>query len=94
MCNKAVDAFLLTLKFYPDWFNTNKILEKINNLLFSNDDVDLGDIDSDIVTFFSHDMGLVTTDLNNINHDSKNFDENDRETIIHVRFMAWHNKFK
>ena len=44
------------------------MLEKLD-VLFSNDYVDLNDIESDIVTFFNDDMELVTTDLNNISHD-------------------------
>ena len=70
------------------------MLEKLNNIVFSNNDVDLDDIDSDIDTFFSDNMGLVNIDLNNINRDGNNFDEDDPETIIHVGLMAWHNRFK
>ena len=56
-------------------------------MMFSNDDIDLDDIDSDIVTFFGDDMRLVTRDLSNIKLDDHNFDE-DAENIIHVRPMA------
>ena len=76
--NKAVDTCLLTLKFIPDWFVTNKIFEKLDNVIFFNDYIDLDDMDSDIVTSFSDGMSLVTIDLNNINLD----DEDDPETII------------
>ena len=38
-------------------------------------------------------MGHNTTDLNNINPDDDNFD-NDSETVIHVRHMAWHNRYE
>ena len=40
------------------------MLKKLDNVVFSNDDIYLDDIDSDIVTFFSDVMGLVTTDFN------------------------------
>ena len=70
------------------------MLEKLNNIVFSNNDVDLDDIDSDIDTLFSDDMGLVNIDLNNINRDGNNFDEDDPETITHVGLMAWHNRLK
>ena len=63
-------------------------------ILFSNDDIDLDGIDSDIATFFSDDMGHNTIDLNNINLDNDDFDEDDPETIIHVRLMAWCNRCK
>ena len=39
-------------------------------------------------------MGILSVDLSNINLDEVNFYNNDRETIMHVRFMAWHNRFK
>ena len=50
-------------------------------------------IQIDTVTFFSDNMGHNTTDLNNINPDDDNFD-NDSETVIHVRHMAWHNRYE
>ena len=36
------------LKFVPDWFVINEILENLDNFVFFNDDTDLDDIDSDI----------------------------------------------
>ena len=39
MCDKPVDAFLSTLKFVSDWFVTNKMLQKLDDGLFSNDDI-------------------------------------------------------
>ena len=63
MCDEAIDAFLRALKFVPEWFVTNEMLEKLDNV-FSNDDMDLDDID-----FFSDGMGIVTIDFNNINLD-------------------------
>ena len=58
MCEKAIDTCLSTLKFVPDCLDTSKILEMFHNSVFSNDDVDLDFIDSDIVTFFSDDMDI------------------------------------
>ena len=78
-------------QFVPDWLFTNKILE--NDVAFSNDDIDLRDIDSGIVTFLSVEIGVITTDFNNINLDDDNFNEDDLETIIHVRLMAWSNRY-
>ena len=37
------------------------MFEKLDNVVFSNDEIGF-----DIVTFFSNDMGLNSTDLNNI----------------------------
>ena len=56
MCDKAVDAFLPTLKYVFDWFITNKMLEKLY-VVFSNNDIVFVDADSDFVTFFSDNMG-------------------------------------
>ena len=78
-------------QFVPDWLFTNKILE--NDVAFSNDDIDLRDIDSGIVTFLSVEIGVITMDFNNINLDDDNFNEDDLETIIHVRLMAWSNRY-
>ena len=36
LCDKAVDAFLPALKFVPDCFVTNKMLEKLDVAVFSN----------------------------------------------------------
>ena len=70
MPDQATDAFLPTLQFIPaDWFATNEMLEKLNNVALSNDDIDLEDRKSDIVTFFSDSMDLNTTDLTTINLD-------------------------
>ena len=39
-------------------------------------------------------MGLVNVYLNNVSFDYNKFYNDDRETIIRVRHMAWCNKFK
>ena len=39
-------------------------------------------------------MGILSTDLNNINLDYGDYDEDDPETVIHVRLLAWHIKFE
>ena len=41
MCDKAVDAFPSTLKFLPDWFVTSKMIKKLNDDLFANDNISL-----------------------------------------------------
>ena len=69
------------------------MLKKLANVVFSNDDVDLNDIDN-IVAFFSDSMGLVATDVNNINFDDNTFDEFDPINIVFVRLTAWCNIFK
>ena len=34
MCSKAVDACIPELKLVPDWFGTNKILDKFDDVVF------------------------------------------------------------
>ena len=63
-------------------------LIKLDDIAFSNIDVVFGDADSNSFTFFSDGIGLNTIDLNNANLDNVNFDEDDPETIIHIRPMA------
>ena len=44
---------------------------------------------------FSCQRHILVVDLDKINLDNdKNFDEDDPDTIIHLRFLAWHSKFK
>ena len=52
------------------------------------------DENSGNVTFSSDEMGILSVVYNNINLGDVNFDEDDPETIIHVRRMAWHNGLK
>ena len=47
----SADAFPPTLKFVPDCFFTNKMLEKLFDVVFSNDDIVFSVKDSDNVTF-------------------------------------------
>ena len=94
LSNKAVVACLLALKFVPDWVATSKILEILDDIVFSNKDIDLADIDSDIVTFFCDDACLKNLHLANINVDDDNFDDDDPETRIHVKLLALSNKNK
>ena len=41
MCDKSVDPFLPFLKFVLDCFFKNKMLEKSDSIVFSNDDIDM-----------------------------------------------------
>ena len=50
--------------------------------------------DSGDVIFSGNEMGILSTDLNNINVDDTNYYEDDPETIIHIRLLAWHIKFE
>ena len=39
-------------------------------------------------------MGILIVDLDKINLDDVDFQEDDPKTIIHVRRLAWRNKFE
>ena len=58
MCKEAVNACLPLLKFVPDCFVTNKILQDLDNAVFFNHNIVFVNANSD-VTFFRDDMGLV-----------------------------------
>ena len=45
------------------------------------------------VTFCCNEMGILSVKLNNINLDN-NFDEDDPDTVILIRLLALHIKFK
>ena len=64
VCDKNFYVSLPALKFVPDWFPTNKMTEKLDDSVFSNQYTVFGDIDSDIVTFFSNDIGLDSINFN------------------------------
>ena len=95
MCDEAFYDYLAVLKFIPDWFVTNKILEKFHDALLTNDDILFFDEDFSKDTFNANNMGILGVDLHKINLDDDNdFDEDDPGTIIHVRLLTWHNKFE
>ena len=87
------NLYPLALKFVPDWFVTNNIIEKIDSAVFPDDYIVYGDLDSDFVAFFITDISLNSNNLN-INLDDENFACCDTETISHVRLIGRYNKFK
>ena len=48
--------------------------------------------DSNNFIFDCSGMGIINIDLNNINLDDTNFKEDDPDTIILIRLLAWHIK--
>ena len=45
-------------------------------------------------TFCENVMGILSVNLNNINLDDTNYEEDDPDTIIIIRFLAWHIKIE
>ena len=94
ICDKVVDDFLRTLKFAPDWFFTTKLMwKKLSTAFYFDDGLFLSHEDSGNVTFWCNDMGILNNDLNNINLDN-NFDEDDPDTITHIKLLARHIKLE
>ena len=85
---------MIVSKFVPDWFVTNKLLEKIDDLVLSNNDIDLEVINSDIATVLSDTRRLFIIELTHINLDDNNFDEDDLGTIVYVRLVAWSTRYE
>ena len=94
MCDKAVDAFQPALKFVPGWLVTSKLIKKLDDTVFANDDKVFFDEGSDNVTIFSDVIDILSEYLNNINFVHNNVNEDGPETIIHVRLMTLRNRFK
>ena len=61
--------------------------------MYADDGLLLFDEDSGDFTFFCNGMGILRVDRNNINLDN-NFDEDDPNTLILIRLLVWHSKFK
>ena len=92
MCDKTVDDF--ALKFAPDWFVTSKMIKILFADLYAGENILYVNEDSGNVVFICNEMGILNTDLNNINLDDTNYDEEDPDIIIHVRRLVWHIKFE
>ena len=67
MWDQTVSDFLLALQFVPDWFVANKMLEKFNDALFADDDMNFINEGFNNVTFLGGEMGILSVDLDKIN---------------------------
>ena len=61
--------------------------------MYADDGLLFFDEDSGDATFDCNEMGILRVNLDNINLDN-NFDEDDPDTIILIRLLAGHSKFK
>ena len=90
MCDEVVADFLPTLNFVPDWFVASKVIKikKLFTALYADDNIVYFDEESANAVLFNFDeMGILDIDLNKINLDN-DFDEDDPDTINHVRLLA------
>ena len=90
MCNDCLAA----LKLIPDWFITSKAVKKLLSTLCADDNILYFNEDSVKVIFSCNEMGILNIDLNNINLDVTYYNEDDPETIIHIRLLSWPIKFE
>ena len=88
MSDTTIYDFLPALKLFLIWLATSKMIKKIHKALFPGDDIDFFNEHPGNVTFSKDEMGIFSVVLDNVNLDDVNFDEDDPETIIHVRLMA------
>ena len=71
------------------------MLEKLDNALHANDDILFYSEDFDKVLFIAFQIHILATGIDKTNLDNdKDFNENDPDTIIRVRLLAWRSKFK
>ena len=94
MCDEAVNDCGAELTFFYDKFIISKMLEKFDNALHAKDDILFYNDHFDQVTFITNQRHILAVDPDKINLDNySNFDEDDPDTIIHVRLLAWSSKF-
>ena len=86
--------FFTGIEFVSDRFVTSKIIRKLLTALYADKDIPCFIKNSGDTVFSCNEMGILNTGLNNINLDDTNYDKDDPEAIIHIRFLAWHIKFK
>ena len=94
MCNEAVDNCLAALQLIFDYFVASKMIEKLYAALYTNENILYLNEDSGNIAFSCNGMSILNIDLNNINIDNTRNDEVDPDTVIVVRFLAWHIKFE
>ena len=69
------------------------MIKKLYAALYADDGLLFFDEDSGDLTFCCDQTSILSVNLSNINLDN-NFDENDPDTIIPIKLLAWHSKFK
>ena len=93
MCDDAVDDPVAALRFVFDRFVISRMIKELYTALYEDENMLYFNEDSANVVFSYNEMGIHNIDLNNINLDN-NFDEDDPDTIILIRLLAWHIKFE
>ena len=94
MCDAAFDDFLPALNLFPIGLLQVRWLKIF--IVFHSQMMIYSFLMKVLVisNFLVNEIGILSVDLNNNNLDDNNFYEDDPETIIHVRLMAWYNRHK
>ena len=66
ICDEAADGCLPALKFVLEWFVSDKMIRKLHEVLFTNDNILFLHEDFGKVTFFGGEMGIISVDLDKI----------------------------
>ena len=69
------------------------MIKKLFTALYADENILYFNEDFVNVVFFCNEMGILNTDLNDINLDD-NFDENELDNIILIRLLDWHITFE
>ena len=88
ICDKA-DYSLAALKLIANWFVTSKMFKEHFTALYADENILCFNEDYGNVVFPCNKVGILNIDLKNISLDN-NFDEDDPDTIILIRLLAWH----
>ena len=93
MCDEPVDDCPAALESIPDWLVTSIMLQTFHNVLLPNDDILFFNEDFSKGLFIANQRHILAVDLDEINHDNdNNFDEEDNDTLIHTRLLAWEKR--
>ena len=84
MYDNVADVCLPALKLTPDWFVADKMFEKFEYVVFFNDDIDYTLILLHYLAIFISFFKLL----------DNNSDEDDPETIVLARLIAWCKRYK
>ena len=94
LLDKSVGDCLEALKFVPHWFVTSKMIKKVFTALHAHRNILYFNEDSNNLKFCCNEMGILSVNLNNINRDDSNYREDDPDTVILIKLLAWNIKFE
>ena len=61
--------------------------------LYADENIVYFNEDSSDAIFFCNQIGILSIDINNINFGGTNYEKDDTETNIHIRFWPWQYSF-